>query len=178
MPRPCGRPRRWRKNPRGRKSAKRRSSAKTWLIEVKTKRFNLGGATRLKVGKIPLYVGGSERFSYEDKVATGEGDLYLSNKRIVFLSPKRSVSIALKDVIGLDGALDSITVHSGKRDKPVSFMVRNPALWSLLAKLGAAGKLASPNLPDGVTYHATETGTPGEVNFSAQQTSIAASYGP
>lgn len=140
-------------------------------FETKTKSYRLGAATRLKVGKLPLYLGGSQYFSYEDLVATGAGDLYLSNQRIIFLSDKRSTTIALKDVIGIDAGTDSITIHSSKRQKPLIFAVNNPAIWSLLVKLASGEKLDTPNLPDGMTLHAEPTETPGEVSFSAQRMS-------
>ena len=140
--------------------------------ETKTKSYRLGAATRVKVGKLPLYLGGSQYFSYEDLVAAGAGDLYLSNQRIIFLSDKRSTTIALKDVIGIDAGTDSITIHSSKRQKPLIFAVNNPAIWSLLVKVASGEKLDTPNLPDGMTLHAEPTETPGEVNFSARRTCV------
>jgi hypothetical protein len=141
-------------------------------LENKTRSYRLGAGTRVKVGKMPIYLGGSQPFYYDDTVVAGSGDLYLSNKRIIFLSDKRSSTVALKDVLGVDATLDSITIHSGKRQKPYVFTVRNPAIWSLLLKVASGENLESPNLPDGLTLHAEPTGTPGEVNFSARQTGV------
>lgn len=141
-------------------------------FENKTKSYRLGAATRLKLGKLPLYLGGSQNFSYEDLVPVADGDLYLSNQRIIFLSDKRSTTIAFKDVIGIDASLDSITIHNRKRQKPITFTVSNPAIWSLLVKIVSAEKLESPTLPDGLILHAAPTQTPGEVNFSARKTSV------
>lgn len=141
-------------------------------FETKTKSYRLGAATRVKIGKLPLYLGGSKYFSYEDLVAAGAGDLYLSNQRIIFLSDKRSTTIALKDVIGIDAGPASITIHNSKRQKPLTFTVQNPAIWALLVKIMSGEKLATPNLPDGLILHAEPTGTPGEVNFSARKTSV------
>jgi hypothetical protein len=138
------------------------------LIEIKTKRYNLGAGTRLKLGKLPIYLGGSKQYSYEDRVPAGDGDLHLTNKRIIFMSPNRSAAIAFKDIVGFDASLDSITIHNGKRQKPISFTVRNPALWSLLAKIASAGNLNTPGLADGVTLYAETTKIPGEVNFEAR----------
>lgn len=142
------------------------------LFETKSKSFRLGAATRLNIGKMPLYLGASQPFTYEDHVAAGTGDLYLSNKRIIFLSDKRSATVPLKDVIGLDTSLDTITIHSGKRQKPIIFTVSNPAIWSLLIKVISRDELDTPNLPDGMTLHAEPTETPGEVNFSAHRVKI------
>jgi hypothetical protein len=140
--------------------------------ETKTKSYRLGAGTRVKVGKLPLYLGGSKYFSYEDLVPAADGDLYLSNQRVIFLSDKRSTTIALKDVIGIDAGAGSITIHSSKRQKPLTFTVSNPAIWSLLIKVVSGEKLDTPNLPDGMTLHAEPTETPGEVNFSAQRAGV------
>lgn len=141
-------------------------------FETKAKSYRLYAGTRVKLGKIPIYFGGSQPFYYDDTVATGSGDLYLSNHRIIFLSDKRSSTVTLKDVLGIDASLDSITIHSSKRQKPFIFTVRNPAIWSLLVKVASAEGLDTPNLPDGRIVHAEPTGTPGEVNFSARQISV------
>jgi hypothetical protein len=141
-------------------------------FENKTKSYRLGAATRVKIGKIPLYLGGSRPFYYDDMVAAGSGDLYLSNRRIIFLSDKRSSTIALKDIIGIDASIDSITIHSSKRQTPYIFTVSNPAIWSLLVKVISSEGLTTPNLPDGMTLYAEPTETPGEINFSARQTGM------
>lgn len=141
-------------------------------FETKTKSYRLGAATRVKVGKLPLYLGGSKNFSYEDLVPVADGDLYLSNRRIIFLSSKRSTTIILKDILGIDADTGSITIHSSKRQKPLTFTVSNPAIWSLLIKVVSGEELDTPNLPDGMILHAEPTETPGEVNFSARRARI------
>jgi len=139
------------------------------LFETKARSYRLYAGTRVKLGKMPLYLGGSKPVYYEDLVAAGEGDLHLSNQRIIFLSDKRSSAVALRDVVGIDASLDSITIHTSKRQKPFIFTVRNPAMWALLVKIASAEGLATPNLPAGRILHAEPTANPGEVHFSARQ---------
>lgn len=109
-------------------------------------------------------------------VPAADGDLYLSNQRIIFLSDKCSTAIALKDMIGIDTSPASLTIHNSKRQKPLSFAVNNPAIWALLIKVVSGEKLDTPNLPDGMTLYAEPTETPGEVNFSARQMNVDLTY--
>ena len=135
------------------------------LFEQKTRRISSAMGTRIKVGKMPLYLGSSSSSSYETTEPVADGELVLTNARAIFLSSKRSAAIALKDIVGLEATLEHVIIHSAKRKNPHVFSVGNPALWSLLAKIGASHPLESRFLPDGVTIKANKTKTPGEVNF-------------
>lgn len=136
------------------------------LFEQKTRSYTLGGGTRLRVGKVPLYLGGAQRFSYQELAPMAAGDLYLTNQRVVFMSDKKAVSLPLAGLIGIDSAPDSITVHGPKRAQPYTFAVGNSALFTLLLKLFSQGHLNGQTLPDGVTITAKPSGEPGEVDFT------------
>ena len=122
----------------------------TTLFELKSHRVGGGAGTRIKVGKVPIYLGGFQSTSVEGWAPAADGDLYLTNKRIVFVGSSRSVAIALKDLVGLDTELGSVRVHTAKRQKPYLFNVENSMLWSLLAKMATSGELASPQMPSGL----------------------------
>ncbi|HJW23920.1 MAG TPA: hypothetical protein VJ576_03400 [Rhodocyclaceae bacterium] len=139
------------------------------LHELRTRRISMGAGTRVRIGKVPIYLGGGESIPVEDIRPVADGNLHLTNRRLVFLSPRRSAAVALKDVIGIDASLDAITVHTSKNEKPKSFTVGNPAKWSLLIKLMAGEELHSPALPEGLALTAEPTATPGEVKFSAHR---------
>lgn len=137
------------------------------LYEQKTNGVSYGIGTRVRVAKLPVYLGTGRSSSYETTEPIAEGDLVMTNNRMVFFSTQRSETIALKDVVGLEAGLGTICVHAAKRKTPHVFAVSNPALWALLAKIGASHPLQSRFIPDGVTFKATQTGAPGEVNFEA-----------
>jgi hypothetical protein len=142
------------------------------LYEIRASRISMGVGTRVKIGKIPIYLGGGQSIPVENLHPTAEGDLYLSNERVIFFSSSRSSTLALKDIVGIDASLESITLHSAKLQKPKIFTVTNPAKWSLLIKLLSGKHLESPTLADGLTLTAQPTGTLGEVSFSARQIKI------
>lgn len=137
----------------------------TTLFEHKAKNFTLGGGTRLRVGKIPIYLGGAQHFSHEQLEAVAGGDLYLTNGRVVFVSDRKAVSVQLNDLIAVNADPSAIVLHSAKREKPYIFRVGNSALWTLLLKLFAQGLLKAQHLPEGVTVTATAATTPGEVEL-------------
>jgi hypothetical protein len=141
------------------------------LFEMKTFRISMGAGTRLKIGKMPLYVGGSRSTPVESLRSSAVGDLYLTNRRVIFMSTQRSVTVLLKDVVGIDASTDSVTIHSGRRNKPAVFAVSNPAKFSLLLKLVSGESITSPQLPPGVVLEAQPTDKSGEVSFSATERS-------
>jgi len=137
----------------------------TTLFEHKTKRYTLGAGTRLRVGKIPLYLGGAQHFSYQELEPAADGDLYLTNERVVFISDRKSASVPLKDLIGIEGNPGAIILHSAKRQQPYTFRVANSAQWTMLLKLFSAGYFKVQTLPEGVTITAKAASTPGEVDL-------------
>jgi hypothetical protein len=137
----------------------------TTLFEHKDKRYTLGAGTRLRVGKIPIYLGGAQHFSHEQLEAVAGGDLYLTNGRVVFVSDRKAVTVPLSDLIAVNADPSAIVLHSAQRDKPYIFRVGNSALWTLLLKLFAQGLLKAQSLPEGVTVTAKAATTPGEVEL-------------
>lgn len=97
----------------------------------------------------------------------GGGELFLTNRRLVFMSPSRSTNIQLGDVIGIRGNADTLSIHMARRRRPYHFSVDNPVLWALLAKMMSSHTPATPMLPDGMRLHAAPTGVPGEVQLEA-----------
>ena len=146
------------------------------LFEQKTKRISSAVGTRIRVAKMPIYLGSGHSSSYEMTEPVANGEMVMTNKRMVFLATERSATIALKDVVGLEAGLGTISVHSAKRKTPHVFAVGNPALWALLAKIGASHPLESRFIPDGVTFKARPTGTPGEVDFEASSDQAAVGW--
>ncbi|RKP59216.1 hypothetical protein [Pararobbsia silviterrae] len=100
----------------------------------------------------------------------GGGELFLTNQRLVFMSPARSTNIRLGDVVGIRGNAETLSIHMARRRRPYHFSVQNPALWALLAKMMSSQTPATPMLPDGMRLHAAPTGVPGEIHLEATHT--------
>ena len=137
------------------------------LFEQKSHRVGSAVGTRVKVGKLPVYLGSSHSSTYETTDPIASGELVITNRRMIFLADTRSATIQLKDAVGIKADISHLIIHSAKRKSPYVFAVSNPVLWSLIAKIGASHPLESRFIPDGVTFKARPTGTPGEVNFEA-----------
>lgn len=135
------------------------------LFEQKTHRVSSAVGTRVKIGKMPVYLGSGHSTSYETSEPIATGELVMTNSRVIFISDNRSATMTLKDVVGVNANLSQITIHSSKRKSPYIFAVTNPVLWALLAKIGASHPLESRFIPEGVTLKATPTETPGDVHF-------------
>lgn len=139
------------------------------LIEPRTHRFTIGAGTRLRLGKFPLYLGGAQSTPVESLRPVATGELYLSNRRLIFLSERRSAIVALKEVAAVEGGPDSITVHAAERARPLVLALSNAATWTLMIKLAVSSPIASPGLPDGLNLRAEPTGKPGEVELTAER---------
>ena len=137
------------------------------LFEQKSNRVSSGVGTRVHVGSMPFYLGTGSSSTYETTAAVATGELVLTNTRMIFMSNQRSAVLVLKDIVGMNASLDTITLHGTKRKSSFVFAVENPVLWSLLAKIGSSHPLESRFIPDGVTLKATPADAPGEVHFEA-----------
>ena len=123
-------------------------------------------ALRRRAGAAPIRVNAGDG-SFELAHPVGGGELFLTNQRLVFMSPARSTNIRLGDVIGIRGSANTLSIHMARRRRPYHFCVENPVLWALLAKMMSSHMPVSPMLPDGMRLHAAPTGVPGEVQLDA-----------
>ncbi|WP_440026805.1 hypothetical protein [Chromobacterium amazonense] len=120
------------------------------LYGYRKQSYNVGGAVRVVRG---VYVGGSQRISSDALTPLAGGALNLTNRRAVFLSPQKTISFKLSDVMSLE-ALDTSTMvlHTAKRTAPLIFSIDgcDAGLVVLLIKLFSAGTFDSRFLPYGV----------------------------
>ena len=93
--------------------------------------------------------------------------MYLTNRRLIFLSDRRSAKVELEDLVAIEGGYDTLTVHAGSRERPIVLGVANPQKWALLARLLSSQELSGPKLPDGVNLHAGSTDRPGDAPLQA-----------
>lgn len=115
-----------------------------------TGRRGMYAGTRVKIGKIPIYLGGGQSVSNQAVVKTSDGQLYMTNKRIVFVGMKRSWDCKHSDVLSIENGLDRLVVNSRHSDKPIIFDVQNGFYWEGLNKLFAQVRIDTPRLPDHV----------------------------
>jgi hypothetical protein len=77
------------------------------------------------------------------------GELYLTNRRLVFISPRANLEVVLENALTIEPALDSFRVVTAGAENPCRFTAENPLLWGLMMKWMSANPPASPDLPDG-----------------------------
>lgn len=87
------------------------------------------------------------------------GELYLTNRRLVFIGPRANLEIALENTLTIDPVLDSFRVVVTGAENPYHFTAENPLLWGLMMKWMSAKPSASPDLPNGTTIRLSGDGS-------------------
>jgi hypothetical protein len=84
------------------------------------------------------------------------GDLYLTNKRVLFLGGVRTMSLPWTELLSIKPtleaatpSLDSITIATNLSQQPFAFAVKNPPLWAVMIGWMSAGQPARPELEKG-----------------------------
>jgi hypothetical protein len=106
--------------------------------------------TRVKIGKMPIYPGGEQSASNQAIVKISDGELCMTNRRLVFVGMKRTWDCKHSDVLSIENGLDRIVVNSRRSDKSVIFDVANGFYWEGLNKLFTQVRIDTPRLPDNV----------------------------
>jgi hypothetical protein len=114
-------------------------STSLYELRVDSTRHYLG--TRVKIGKMPFYIGSSKNISKKVLKATSSGTLALTDKGLLFVGSSRTARVKVDDIVGVEPTIDSIVVNSGARAAPLVFSVQNPFTWFLAIKLVASGDL-------------------------------------
>jgi hypothetical protein len=114
-------------------------STSLYELRVDSTRHYLG--TRVKIGKVPFYVGSSKNISKKVLKATSSGTLALADKGLLFVGSSRTARVKVGDIVGVEPTIDSIVVNSGARAAPLVFSVQTPFTWFLAIKLVASGDL-------------------------------------
>jgi len=132
------------------------------LFELRRSRIGGGIGTRVKVGKMPLYLGGWKSTSVESPTRAASGDLYLTNQRLVFAGGTRTVTVTWKNLLAVEANLGGISVATTHARVPYVWKVHNPLLWGLLIQWTSRAALKTPTLPLGATLGITfEDGSAG-----------------
>lgn len=114
------------------------------LVEASSEQVRSYIGTRIKVGKLPFYIGQSTPHFHRVIRETAVGELAVTPRSLVFSCPDKSVDFPLSKVIGVDIALDSFSVAVRGRQAPYLFAVSNGLLWGVLVKnltqIGVSGR--------------------------------------
>lgn len=117
------------------------------MYEFKSERLSVGLGSRVKMGNLPVYFGGTRSQSVSRLRQVSNGRLYLTNKRIAFVGDQKTFNTRLADVMNVENGLDLIHVSMQKHTKPIIFSVDNGFIWWGLTRLLTKAELDSPLLP-------------------------------
>lgn len=89
------------------------------VVEQRTETRRMRGyvGTRLKVGKVPLFVGGSAPVESREEVrrSIGDGKFVITNQRVIVAGTKANYSIRLDSILGIKASTDAIQIlNEGK----------------------------------------------------------------
>ena len=103
-------------------------------ISTQSKTHRLYAGTRVKLGGIPIYVGGSTPIttSREYLKSFGEADFVITNKRIVISGEKVSYAISLDNLIDVEVFQDAIQLRYEGRYSGRGYIMKEPGLAALV----------------------------------------------
>jgi hypothetical protein len=88
---------------------------------------------------------------------TAIGTVMLTNRHIVFVSPSKTITIQIGNIISAQAGRDCLQVYSEKRQRPVIFEFPSAQLAALLIAAFLRHPLAENVLPKEMTISATPT---------------------
>jgi hypothetical protein len=118
------------------------------LYELHTSTMRGYAGTRVKVGGMPLYLGGSSPITSTSIQSTSDGELALTTQALVFSGSMKAQTLPLKRISGIQVMNDAFQITLDGRAKPLWFKVRNPILWTSMIKLAMRAGLTSREIPE------------------------------
>lgn len=119
------------------------------MREVQSERVAGAAGTRIKVGNVPVYLGGSRARSVRVMRDAAIGELGLTARALRFHAPELALELPLSKVMAVDVMLDALTLSIQGRSKPVTFLVPNGLLWGQMVKNLARLEVLGVSLPPG-----------------------------
>ena len=104
------------------------------LAEVTSRRKSSFAGTRISVGGLPLYFGGSDSVTRKEMRVTDTGTAVLTDKSLIFAGELRTFSMDLADIVNVSASIDAITLSTKRRATPLVVGVANPILWSSIIR--------------------------------------------
>lgn len=91
--------------------------------------------TRLSLGSLPIYLGKSmpETFTQKGLVYLGDGELVVTNRRVIVVGSENNYSVKLNDIMDIEFFSDAVQIfHEGKMGGTVYAVEEAWRLWILL----------------------------------------------
>jgi hypothetical protein len=112
-------------------------------------RVRVGGGlgTRVRIGKIPIYLGGWKSVPKDELQEVGAGYLVLTNHRLLFLGA-RTLTIPFDHLLTCEQQNTGLVVSESRSKSPHVFFLENPGLWCFSVNYLANTRLEDPKLPD------------------------------
>lgn len=116
------------------------------LCGFKSQNVAVGVAAGATIAGIRMYPGVWQSESAENMTALAIGDCHLTNTRLLFVSPRRTVSIPWRNLVSVRAALDSIQIATDLSEFPYSITLGNALLWSAMIIWMSAAEVTTPAL--------------------------------
>jgi hypothetical protein len=140
------------------------------LVELTRARVGGGLGTRVRVGGIPIYLGGYKSVPNEELRAVGTGDLVLTNRRLLFLG-SHTLTIPFNKLLTCQQMDAGLAVSETRSKRPHVFLPENPGLWCFLLNWVAKHRFDDPKLPDNMHLSVTGEGADLEVHVTGDAAS-------
>lgn len=109
------------------------------VVQQKSKTRNFRGyaGTRLKIGKLPLYLGGSAPYSTKEEVMEhiGTGHLAITNRRVVLWGAKINYSIQMAQINGVETYADAVQIFNEGPKGGRYYYVKDPQRASIIIQV-------------------------------------------
>lgn len=109
-------------------------SERSEMTEISAGRSTRGAGTRIKIGGVPLYFGGSESTRVDRTTSAGTGLLLLTSQRLLFVGTRAQFSVPLTSITSVQNRVASLTVSVARRQRPVMFTTDNGFVWDHLIR--------------------------------------------
>ena len=111
-------------------------SENTKLQETRSVRQTVGGFGGVRLAKGVVVGRSSSRSeSHQEWRDIDNGQLIITNKRIMYLGAKENRSILLDKIMTIETYLNAIEITSETRTKSLQFPVTNPYIWSTVIQI-------------------------------------------
>lgn len=80
---------------------------------------------------------------------TESGELNITDKKLMFVSSTKNISLTVSSITSIDTYMNGFTVHSSGRAKPITFTVGNGFLCATLVRNLVEGKIEGNRLKVG-----------------------------
>ena len=97
---------------------------------------------------------------HSDKMSVlAQGDLFLTNQRLLFLGEPKTLVILWRDLLSVTADLTSIRIASSESETPLYLTVRNPLLWAAFILWMSSGDVRQPRLAPGTELTLSREGS-------------------